>query len=35
MQPLLGTFAIPIGDILVETRDDQKKELEQSDNIIK
>ena len=35
VQPLLGTFSIPIGDILEETRENVKKELEQSDRIIK
>ncbi len=35
VQPLLGTFSIPIGDVLQETIQNQKDELEQSDHIIK
>jgi len=27
MQPLLGTFAIPLGDILIDTYEEQRKEI--------
>ena len=35
VQPLIGTFSIPIGDVLEETKQNQLEELEESDHIIR
>ncbi len=35
IQPLLGTFSIPIGDILEETKKNQSDEIEESDFMIR
>jgi hypothetical protein len=35
MQPLVGVFTIPIGDILFKKQENFKKEMEALDSIIK
>lgn len=35
VQPLLGTFSIPIGDVLEETKHNQADEIEVSEYIIR